>query len=183
MVSYQLLAKAYWFADRVHSEQVRKYTGLPYMTHCAAVSKLVAQYDLPDTWVAAALMHDCVEDARNPGEVALAIRQIFGDGVANLVMEVTDVSKPSDGNRAVRKTIDREHLAKASPGGMTIKLADLIDNTNDIVAHDENFAKVYIEEKKLLLPLLTKGDYRLYETARTTLIKAEREILWKKLQK
>ena len=47
--------------------------------------------------------------------------------MAYLVDCLTDVSKPSDGNRAVRKEIDRQHLAKASPKAKTIKLADLID--------------------------------------------------------
>lgn len=182
MSSIHLISSAYNFAALVHDAQFRKYTRCPYITHCAAVAKLIAQYDLPDTWVAAALMHDCIEDADNPAATLEAMRATFPTEVVSLVLEVTDVSKPLDGNRATRKAIDRAHLAKASPGGMTIKLADLIDNTQDIVANDRDFAKVYLKEKKLLLPLLSKGDFRLYEQAMRVLQQAENRLLQEALR-
>lgn len=171
----KLLTEAYAFATHVHRGQVRKYTGLPYMTHCAAVAKLVAKYNHPDTVVAAALMHDCIEDAANPERVLAVMKDMFPSAVVELVLEVTDVSKPTDGNRAHRKELDRQHLAKASMEGQTIKLADLIDNTQDIAKHDKDFAKVYIKEKKLLLPVLTRGDYRLYQQACQNVLQAEYE--------
>ena len=55
------------------------------------------------------------------------MRLVFGDAITDLVLEVTDVSRPSDGKRAARKEEDREHLARSSAGGATIKLGDLID--------------------------------------------------------
>lgn len=71
-----------------------------------------------------------------------------------MVDMLTDVSRPEDGNRAARKKLDREHLAKATPEVKTIKLADLIHNTESIVAHDPKFAEVYLEEKRALLSVL-----------------------------
>ena len=82
-----------------------------------------------------------------------------------MVMEVTDASKPGDGNRATRKLIDLAHLAKSSPEGATIKLADIIDNSKDILAHDENFAKVYLKEKAAALEVLRHGDKSLFNAA------------------
>ena len=79
---------------------------------------------------------------------------------------LTDVSRPEDGNRAARKTLDREHIAKASPQAKTIKIADLIDNSRSIMAHDPQFARVYLAEKRLLLDVLTEGDPTLYAMAR-----------------
>ena len=54
---------------------------------------------------------------------AQKMRRGFGDAITDLVLEVTDVSRPSDGKRAVRKENDKDHLARSSPGGATIKLA------------------------------------------------------------
>lgn len=91
------------------------------------------------------------------------MRRVFGDAVTDLVLEVTDVSRPSDGKRAVRKEKDKEHLAKSSPGGATIKLADLIDNCVSITAHDKGFAPIYLREADALLKVLkhgTKGSAR-----------------------
>ncbi|HCP79386.1 MAG TPA: guanosine polyphosphate pyrophosphohydrolase, partial [Pusillimonas sp.] len=47
----------------------------------------------------------------------------------------------------------------------TIKCADLISNTGSIVQFDPDFAKVYLEEKRLLLGVLTKADRRLWTIA------------------
>jgi (p)ppGpp synthase/HD superfamily hydrolase len=89
----------------------------------------------------------------------------FGQAVAAMVEQLTDVSHANDGLRKHRKAKDREHTAKASPDAKTIKLADLIDNTRSIVARDPEFAKVYLEEKRLLLEVLTEGDPTLYRMA------------------
>ena len=91
----------------------------------------------------------------------------FSDRVTRLVQQLTDVSRPEDGSRAVRKELDRQHIAKASPEAKTIKLADLIDNAHSIVEHDPNFAKVFMKEKVVLLEVLTEGDGRLLRHAKT----------------
>ena len=84
--------------------------------------------------VAAAWLHDVLEDTLvSQQELTVA----FGDPVVRLVLELTDVSRPTDGNRATRKAIDRDHLANASPDAQTIKLADLIDNAESIIEHDD----------------------------------------------
>jgi hypothetical protein len=86
------------------------------------------------------------------------------------------VSRPSDGVRAVRKDKDKEHLARSSAGGATIKLADLIDNCVSIAAHDKGFAVVYLREADALLKVLKHGDKRLWEWARDTLAAARAQL-------
>ena len=93
------------------------------------------------------------------------IHMNFGPEVAGLVSWLTDVSKPEDGNRAVRKAIDREHTASAPAEAQTIKLADFISNSRSIVAHDPAFAKTYLEEKRMALAVMTKGDAGLHARA------------------
>ena len=104
-----------------------------------------------------------VEDT---GVTLSEIDECFGSHVALLVEQLTDVSRPTDGNRAKRKTLDLEHTAKACPEAKTIKLADLIDNSKSIVARDPTFAVIYLKEKAALLEVLYEGDPTLFEMAR-----------------
>jgi len=155
-------SKAKQFADVAHEGQKRKYTGEPYILHPVAVAELVRSVPHTPAMIAAALLHDVVEDT----PITLdEIERVFGFEVAVLVEMLTDVSKLSDGNRAARKAIDREHTAKASPAAKTIKLADLIENSKSIMAHDPAFAKVYLVEKALLLEVLREGDATLWAMA------------------
>jgi hypothetical protein len=163
------------FAETAHGciNQRRKYTDAPYICHPIAVADIVASVPHTDNMLAAALLHDTVEDT----PVTLhEIREYFGPDVATLVEMLTDVSKPSDGNRAARKAIDRAHTAKASPEAMTIKLADLLDNTRSIVEHDLNFARVYLREKLDLLDVLGAGDKTLYQLCWETATAGMRKV-------
>ena len=63
------------------------------------------------------------------------------------------------------KALDRQHSAAAPAEAQTIKVADLISNTRSIVAHDPGFAKLYLEEKRMLLEVLTKADPTLLNQA------------------
>lgn len=85
--------------------------------------------------------------------------------MAELVEELTDVSRPGDGNRMKRKKIGRKHLAYTSSRAKTVKLADLIDNCRDIVKHDPKFARVYLAEMQILLDVLGEGNAWLYKRA------------------
>ena len=86
--------------------------------------------------------------------------------VSKMVEGLTDVSKPEDGNRKTRKAMDKDHLAKQSAEVQTVKLADIISNSQDIKANDPKFAEVYIEEMKALLEVMDKGDKTLYAKAK-----------------
>ena len=75
-----------------------------------------------DEMRAAALLHDVLEDT----EVTYAVlHQEFGLVVADYVLWLSDVSKPEDGNRKVRKQMDLDHTAASSPAAKTVKLAGL----------------------------------------------------------
>jgi (p)ppGpp synthase/HD superfamily hydrolase len=161
-----MVERARVFAIAAHSavKQVRKYTGEPYWVHPTEVANIVASVPHTNEMLAAAWLHDTVEDT---GVTILDIQIEFGNEVAALVSWLTDVSKPEDGNRAVRKAQDREHIAQAPAAAQTVKLADLIANSRSIMAHDPAFAKVYLEEKRMLLEVLTRGDATLMAQARS----------------
>lgn len=150
--------------------QKRKYTGEPYYHHPADVAMTVYSVYGTNEMVAAAYLHDCVEDTNVSH---LVIEREFGPVVAEYVSGLTDISMPQDGNRSVRKAIDRAHTAMQSPACKTIKLADLISNSKSICEHDKDFAKVYIKEKELLLEVLKEGDQTLWNQANEIVQKAK----------
>jgi (p)ppGpp synthase/HD superfamily hydrolase len=143
------------FATAAHEAvgQKRKYTGEPYIVHPAEVAMITIRLKGTPEMVAAAWLHDVVEDTQVSIDV---VKMLFGDHVADLVGWLTDVSKPEDGNRAARKAIDRQHIADAPKEAQLVKLADLISNTVSI--NDPDFAKIYLKEKALLLDAMTKID-------------------------
>ena len=156
------LAQQFAIQSHQRIDQRRKYTGQPYEVHLKAVAELVREVSGDARMIAAAWLHDTVEDTPTTLE---DIEDSFGGDVAGLVSELTDVSNPGDGNRAVRKALDRAHLARACARAKTVKLADLIDNCRDICKHDPKFARVFVLEMVDLLQVLSDGDARLYARA------------------
>jgi (p)ppGpp synthase/HD superfamily hydrolase len=157
--------RARTFATAAHAAvaQLRKYTNEPYIVHPAEVVAILKTVDHTEVMIAAAWMHDVVEDT---GVSIELVRAEFGSEVSDLVGWLTDVSRPEQGNRSVRKAIDRAHTAAAPAEAQTIKLCDLISNTRSIVEHDAEFARVYLAEKRLLLEVMTKADPDLMHRAR-----------------
>lgn len=159
-----IIRKARNLAEAAHSGQIRKYTGEPYINHPIAVAKMVCAAGLGSEAIAAALLHDVVEDT----EYTISdIKKEFGYYIGDIVSWLTDVSKPSDGNRKVRKEIDRKHIAMAPAIAKSIKIADLIDNSASIVLRDPKFAKVYMAEKRALLEVLDDGEKTLLNRAKS----------------
>lgn len=157
------LTAAIQLAEYAHRGQVRKYTGEPYISHSLNVMHIVATVTDDIDMLAASVMHDVVEDC----DVDLKfIYETFGSRIGAMVDGLTDVSVKSDGNRATRKAIDRQHTHWQDADTKTIKLADLISNAESITDHDPEFARVYMAEKKLLLDVLTEGDATLYAMAK-----------------
>lgn len=158
-----LITTADAIADRAHAGQIRKYTGTPYIQHPRAVAALVMTVAHTPAMIAAALLHDVLEDTAITEE---ELRAAVGDEVTGLVKELTDQVPPLAGNRALRKRLEAERLAGMSAEAQTIKMGDLIDNVESIAAHDRGFARVYLREKDVLIALLTKADPVLRERAR-----------------
>jgi (p)ppGpp synthase/HD superfamily hydrolase len=150
-----MVVEAKMFATAAHAAvgQKRKYSGDDYIIHPQRVAAIVERHGGTDEMIAAAWLHDTVEDTDVSPNL---ITKMFGDEIASIVEGLTDVSLPSDGNRAKRKSIDRMHSASASTEAQFVKCADIIDNSWDIAENDLSFAKVYKSEVFLLLHAMTK---------------------------
>lgn len=159
MLDSQLVAKAAVFAAKAHAKQVRKYSGDPYIVHPLHVASIVATVPHSAEMVAAAMLHDTVEDC---GVTYEELRQQFGHEVEDLVFWLTDPPKGTSGlNRAQRKAACRERMEIAPAEAQTIKYADLLSNGPSIIANDPDFAKVYIAEMTALLNVMVRGDIAL----------------------
>ena len=167
-----LVEKAFDFARKAHEGQKRKYTGAPYFDHPVEVAKIIKGVFHSEEMVAAALLHDVVEDT----PVTLdEIRTEFGENIAALVDWLSD-PEGLVGNRAARKAQIRERWKNAPDDAKTIKLADTISNSKTIVQFDRGFAKVYIPEIEALLPNLRGVCPTLYHEAERQLRTAREEL-------
>ncbi|MFV0633525.1 RelA/SpoT family protein [Demequina sp.] len=120
-----LIEQAYKVADRAHKGQVRK-SGEPYIIHPIAVAQIIADMGLPDTVIAAALLHDVVEDTEYP---LAQMREEFGDEVASFVDGVTKLDKVSFGDAAQAETVRKMVVAMAKDiRVLVLKLADRLHN-------------------------------------------------------
>lgn len=155
-----LVLRAIEFASQAHSSigQLRKYSGEPYIVHPIEVIDILLRFSSQEVTVemlAAAACHDVVEDT----PVTLdQVRSEFGDTVADLVDWLTDVSRPENGNRKVRKAIDLAHTAQAPVAAKNIKICDCVSNAPSITAHDPGFARKWLQEKAAILEACADAD-------------------------
>ena len=167
------------YATKAHGEQRRKYTPEPYIVHPIRVMKLCAEYTDKISILCAALLHDVLEDTEVDEEQMLSfLRTVMDENEAKetlaLVVDLTDVyikDNYPQFNRRKRKDLERERIARTSSDSQTIKYADIIDNCNEIVKHDRDFAKVFLNECRLTLKVMGKGDEKLYRRAVETVEK------------
>lgn len=149
----ELLRRAYEVAERAHAGQVRK-TGEPYITHPLAVAKMLADYGLDESTLAAAFLHDTVEDT----ELTLAaVREQFGDEIASLIDGVTKLDRVRYTNReqAQAATIRKMVVAMAQDVRvLIIKLFDRLHNIRTVHAlREEKQRRVAQETLDVYAPL------------------------------
>jgi len=120
-----LIERAYKVADQAHKGQKRK-SGEPYITHPIAVAQIIADLGLSDSVIAAALLHDVVEDTEYPLE---QMRDEFGDEVAMIVDGVTKLDKVKYGDAAQAETVRKMVVAMAKDiRVLLLKLCDRLHN-------------------------------------------------------
>lgn len=164
------------FADKAHGNQMRKYTPDRYIVHPVRVMKTCKTVTSDITVLAAALLHDILEDTPVTKEElhAFLVQLLSEEEVRKtikLVEELTDVyvqENYPELNRKKRKQLEATRLEKTSATAQTIKYADIIDNAPEITEKDPDFAKIFIPEYVTLLERITKGNPELYAKAKET---------------
>lgn len=120
-----VIERAFVRAEDAHEGQLRK-SGAPYITHPVAVAEILADLGLDPNTIAAALLHDTVEDTNYS---ATLLRREFGDEIANLVEGVTKLDRLTYGPTAEAETVRKMVVAMAKDiRVLVIKLADRLHN-------------------------------------------------------
>ncbi len=128
-----LIVQAYGVAEKAHDGQLRK-SGEPYISHPLAVASILAGLSLDDITIAAALLHDAVEDT---GVSVLDLEAQFGPVVASIVDGVTKLERIRfDSKQAQQAATMRKMLVAMAkdPRVLLIKLADRLHNMRTIAA-------------------------------------------------
>lgn len=178
-----LAAEAQAFAHAAHDAvgHVRKYSGQPYWVHTDEVAAMVAKVTDDPAVIAAAHLHDVLEDVapKDARWNEQAIAEQFGERVRGLVVELTDVfikeNHPSL-NRRERRSREIDRLAGVSAEAQTVKCADIASNSRDIAHNDPDFGRVYLHEVETLLAKMTRADPELRKKAARAIAEAWRVI-------
>ncbi len=125
--------EALLYAARLHRDQTRKGTEVPYVTHLLAVAAIVGENGGTEDEVVAALLHDAPED-RGGKDRLEDIRARFGDEVAEIVDGCTDTYEDPKPEWRPRKKTYVTHVAKASPSVRLVSAADKLHNARSILA-------------------------------------------------
>lgn len=121
----EILERAFATAETAHAGQLRK-SGDPYITHPVAVAEILAELGLDIATIAAALLHDTVEDT--PYSLA-EVKKDFGDEIAGLVDGVTKLDKLTYGANAEAETVRKMVVAMSRDiRVLVIKLCDRLHN-------------------------------------------------------
>jgi (p)ppGpp synthase/HD superfamily hydrolase len=176
------------FADKAHGSQTRKYTPERYIVHPVRVMELCQRYTSDIPILAAALLHDVLEDTPvRKNQLHHFLSTVLNEPEAarttQLVVELSDVytkERFPRWNRRTRKTREAARIAQTSSDSQTVKYADIIDNCSEIVVQDPEFAGLFLLECRMLLQKIPKGDPVLYkqaiETVDTCLQKVPRKF-------
>jgi (p)ppGpp synthase/HD superfamily hydrolase len=129
----QRFEEALVYATRLHAQQMRNGTQVPYVSHLLAVSSLVLEAGGGEDEAIAALLHDGPED--QGGRATLEeIRRLFGGPVAGIVAECSDTLESKKPPWQQRKEAYLRHLPAASGSARLVSCADKLHNARAILA-------------------------------------------------
>jgi (p)ppGpp synthase/HD superfamily hydrolase len=120
------------FAVQLHSHQMRKGSGVPYVSHLLSVAALVLEDGGSEDEAIAALLHDAVED-QGGKKTLQKIERRFGKNVARIVLGCTDTDQVPKPPWRKRKEDYVAHLRNAPADVRRVSLADKLHNSRTIL--------------------------------------------------
>ena len=124
--------RALVYATALHAQQIRKGSGVPYVSHLLAVASLVLEAGGNEDEAIAALLHDGPEDQGGLATLA-EIGELFGARVAGIVAECSDSFETEKPPWRARKLAYLSHLEVASGSARFVSCADKLDNARSIL--------------------------------------------------
>jgi len=133
MQRFPRLHAALDYAAEAHQAQVRKGTSIAYLSHLMGVASLVIEHGGDEDQAIAGLLHDVLEDCGMHHEAA--IRDHFGDRVADIVLACTDGAPDAQGDKAPwreRKEAYLAHLGSEPQDVLLVSACDKLHNARAI---------------------------------------------------
>lgn len=127
---------AFEMASEVHRYQLRKGSHVPYLAHLMAVSALVLDFGGDEECAMAALLHDTVEDCEDGYAMEAAIRERFGDRVADIVLHCSDaIAEPGKPKQPwhARKQAYIDGLEDADHDALLVSACDKLHNARSVL--------------------------------------------------
>jgi (p)ppGpp synthase/HD superfamily hydrolase len=128
----QRFTNALVYATELHATQVRKGSGVPYISHLLGVASIALEYGANEDEAIAALLHDAIED--QGGETTKAeIHRQFGEVVTAIVEGCTDTQTTPKPPWRQRKEAYIAHIPTASSSVRLVSCADKLYNARTIL--------------------------------------------------
>src|SRR5215469_10422115 len=100
--------RAFGMASEIHALQLRKGTGIPYLSHLMSVAALVLEHGGDEDAAISGLLHDAIEDSDDGARTEARIRGELGDRVADIVVGCSDaVAVPGEAKAPWRERKER----------------------------------------------------------------------------
>ncbi len=132
MILSERFTDALTYATKLHANQVRKGSGVPYVAHLLGVASIALEYGANEEEAIAALLHDAVED-QGGAPTREEIRRRFGDTVTAIVDGCTDADTTPKPPWRQRKEAYIAHIPSASPSVLLVSAADKLHNARSIL--------------------------------------------------
>jgi GTP pyrophosphokinase len=127
-IDTQVLYAAFTYADKAHNGQLRR-DGSPYITHPLAVAEIVADLELDQDSLVAALLHDCIEDTGSTHE---EISRLFSPTVAELVEGVTKLTRMQYTSKEEKQMENLRKMLMAMSKDIRVILIKLCDRLHNM---------------------------------------------------
>ncbi|MFH7030930.1 MAG: HD domain-containing protein [Heteroscytonema crispum UTEX LB 1556] len=124
--------QALTYATQLHATQVRKGSGVPYITHLLGVTSIALEYGANEDEAIAALLHDAIED-QGGAATREEIRRRFGDNVTAIVDGCTDAETIPKPPWRERKEAYIAHIPTVSRSVLLVSAADKLHNARSIL--------------------------------------------------
>jgi len=156
-----LLNRAYVYAMKAHGEQ-KRLSGDPYISHPLEVAAILTEHKLDDATIAAALLHDTIEDTE---ATRAEIDQLFGKDIGRLVEGLTKLKKLDLVSREAKQAENLRKLLLAIAEDVRVLLVKLADRLHNMrtIAYMKPEARGRIAEETLDIYAPLAGRIGMYE--------------------
>ncbi|HHT95230.1 MAG TPA: bifunctional (p)ppGpp synthetase/guanosine-3',5'-bis(diphosphate) 3'-pyrophosphohydrolase [Clostridia bacterium] len=155
--NFDLIDKAYKVALEGHMEQKRA-SGEPYIVHCIEVARIIASLELNSKSIAAAMLHDVIEDTRF---TAKDIKEMFGNEIALIVEGVSKLTNIPLHSQKEQQMENIRNMFMAMSKDIRVIIVKLADRLHNMRTLEYKTRKSQIEKSKETLDIYAPIAHRL----------------------